>query len=350
MSPTMMFVVAVSLFAAQTSSASVVDASLAMPLCPDGQFLDSKQECRVCSSCPPDLIIRGPCGPYTDTQCRPFIMFDDFHQASKQMAGRGFGDDYGLTEEGTLERGEDGEGRGADEGLGTPDGAPRSGSAAGDSGDHKFRKHSRIHPFHGRQHPALTRGGSEHPDVFTDLSRHNDARKAQGVASSAGSGAASRQGNDHVPSVQNPDEAENQWKVLALALIVVLCVVCVFLIVFVFVVCYLRSSKSHLKQVLYSADQSPQRPGPHSRPTCVSLRYVPVPTHAQGAGRPGTSGGSGMTMGTTPPCGKRSAVDSSYMFSDEYDAEHSGQTASTTKSSDYVYFKTPLSSYDVCDV
>ena len=43
-------------------------------------------------------------------------------------------------------------------------------------------------------------------------------------------------------------------------------------------------------------------------------------------------------------------VDSSYLYSDEYDADNSGQTISTTKSSDYVYFKSPHNGNTIYDV
>ena len=72
-----------------------------------------------------------------------------------------------------------------------------------------------------------------------------------------------------------------------------------------------------------------------------SLRYVPVLTHAQA--RAGSSGGAM----SAPPCGM---VDSSYLYSDEYDADNSGQTISTTKSSDYVYFKSPHNGNTIYDV
>jgi hypothetical protein len=101
--------------------------------------------------------------------------------------------------------------------------------------------------------------------------------------------------------------------------------------------------------LLVVAEQGAQRssvPGgtaSSTRTPCPSLRYVPVMTHAQ---RSGTSGGSGRAHG-----GQRSTTTD--MVYDDYDTENSsGQTgvSTTTKNSDYVYFKTPLSSYDVCDV
>ena len=50
--------------------------------CPAGQFLPPDSllnECRRCSSCPDNEIIRKPCSEERDTECGPFYEFRDFN-------------------------------------------------------------------------------------------------------------------------------------------------------------------------------------------------------------------------------------------------------------------------------
>ena len=50
--------------------------------CPAGQFLPEKSllnECRKCSSCPDNEIIRRPCSEDRDTECGPFYEFRNFN-------------------------------------------------------------------------------------------------------------------------------------------------------------------------------------------------------------------------------------------------------------------------------
>ncbi|KAL8580102.1 hypothetical protein ACOMHN_051270 [Nucella lapillus] len=296
--------------------------------CPDGHYRDRRSsshghECRACSTCPVNQIIRRPCLEDSDTLCGPFSEFSEFNQAGRGMWGPpGVGDDddppLDDAEEGAPGERRPGDTRVSDDNRSKTvyDGFSTRGGGGGggdpDQPHHPKHKHPHPHPHHkdakwplkGQAQPeveALPGGGRMNTNTSPDWK----------VGSRSGPG-----GRPEAPSLQDPQEGENQWKVLALALTVVLCVICIFLIVFVFVICYMRSRRAHLKQVLYSS--APSR----------NFRW---------------------SHGAAPPDFTQK-LDSSYLYSEEYDADNSGQTISTTKSSDYVYFKSPQNSNDVVDV
>lgn len=79
---------------------------------------------------------------------------------------------------------------------------------------------------------------------------------------------------------------------------------------------------------------------PTGRSVPVSNHYIPVLTQASPSGRDAQRSG---------PTSSRDVLEPSYVYSDDYDADHSGQTVSTTKSSDYVYFKSPQNG-NFCEV
>ncbi|XP_076450795.1 uncharacterized protein LOC143286846 [Babylonia areolata] len=298
--------------------------------CPDGQFRQPHSaRCQACSTCPVNQIIRRPCRQDSNTLCGPFSEFHEFHQAPRPSLEVGDlplpGDEEGV-----------GMGVGVADTRGTSDNRSKKVSDRGDvvREGGQLAKQQRGNGPKGQQ-GQQQKGDKAPPRTSAHLGR----------AGRTGVGERTPPGKSlpEAPSLQDPGDGQ-QWKVLSLALIVVLCVVCIFLIVFVFVICYMRSRRAHLKQVLYSGDKGagPRTPAGH-RP-CQAMHYVPVLTHAQAA-RAATSAGGGAVAAT--PGG---LVDSSYLYSEEYDADNSGQTISTTKSSDYVYFKSPHNGNHVYDV
>ncbi|KAK7099307.1 uncharacterized protein [Littorina saxatilis] len=338
---------------AVTLTAVMTLCTASLSRCPENYYMTSDSDaCRPCSTCPKNQIIRRPCTKDSNTLCGPFVEFHEFHQAPRPSLDVG---DLPSPDEGggggggvLLGVGGDGMGWGGDSDsnrskkikdlLESLDKEPTS-----EHHNHNSKKHGPHHNHHHKGgHPGAGRGKGEnqlgkdpegydeHVEVYPDVSGSRNPSSFPGYHNGVAS--RPRQQDKQVPSLTSPDDGENQWKVLALALIVVLCVVCVFLIVFVFVVCYMRSRRAHMKKVLYSAGNSPMARSTARSTAFNANSYVPVFTHAQG--RAGTSGGAM----SAPPCGM---VDSSYLYSEEYDADHSGQTISTTKSSDYVYFKTP---------
>ena len=200
--------------------------------CPEGRYMDRfTHTCRTCSTCPVNQIIRRPCSQDSNTLCGPFSEFHEFHQAPRPSLGVG---DLPLPDEGYA--GTDGRGSDSNRSKKFPDGL--------------FDDMDDDGPQRGGEDPR------ESPHVDIEVYPAVGGSSAAVAGKEASTWPTPCRQDSQIPSLREDTGAgENQWKVLGLALIVVLCVVCVFLIVFVFVVCYLRSRRAHLKQVLYSAGE-----------------------------------------------------------------------------------------------
>lgn len=281
--------------------------------CPQGQFFsEARDECQTCATCPTNFIIRKPCSEKDDTMCGPFTEFNGYHQAHRTP----------LEDLPVEEIGDEGWGVGMGVGLGADSNrSKKKQEEYFDNLDELFVDSKEPQEEADAELPAHGKSGSPDEKKRGKHVSHTGPR-SHPPSSRPGPPSRPRYQDNQGPSLQNPDGGESQWKVLALALIVVLCVVCIFLIGFIFSVCYLRSRKAHLRKVVYSADLSPS-----GRALPTSHRYVPVLTQSPA---PGSS--------LRAPA---ASLDPNFLYSEDYDADHSGQTVSTTKSSDYVYFKSP---------
>nr|KAG5702892.1 hypothetical protein BaRGS_034665 [Batillaria attramentaria] len=201
--------------------------------CPAGTFYNTeREECQTCATCPTNQIISKPCSERRDTICGPFNDFHGFHPAPRERLG-----DLPVPDEAADGGGKVNDGLDVNRSKKLPDNDEDVDEVFMDSRTDDDVD-SEVPDPDGDASKGQKRGGKvdEDPDSATLIPasrpRHQD---------------------DEGPSMHNRDGAECQWKVLALALIVVLCVVCVFLIIFVFAVCYLRTRRAHLQKVLYSA-------------------------------------------------------------------------------------------------
>ena len=183
--------------------------------CSEGYFLDSSLQCQKCRECPTGMIVRLPCTASNDTQCFIFTYSPVSGQGTRQL---------NITV------------------------AVNGGKVLDtNQNDRPSQPDSEI--------------GILHKDKVNlkETKESRDGKIDHGITGSrkfVASGSGSSSGSDVIPSVQDPSEEKEQWKILALALIVVLCIVCLFLIIFVAVICVIKSSRSHLKQVLYSAGKT----------------------------------------------------------------------------------------------
>ncbi|XP_076471473.1 uncharacterized protein LOC143301227 [Babylonia areolata] len=292
--------------------------------CPDGQFFNPDAgSCLACGSCPKNQIIRVPCSQHSDTVCGPFFEFYKFHQAPRptlDIENLDFLEEEEEDEEGGRWRygvahPDHDVHEGVTDGAGQPRGKPppREQSAAQDRGD-----------------------GAD----VRDAEEPEPSRAGKGGADQAEGGAAGDRGGQKRPSLQTPaGEEENQWKVLALALIIVLCVVCIVLIGFISVICYLRASRPTGKSAHFGATASGSHTGTAQHRTAL-LRYAPVPACAQAH-----------TTSTTSGPGERSDSPTATSSSGQTRrGDSDGALQTTTSSSEYVYFRSPQNGNDAVDV
>ncbi|XP_046573704.1 uncharacterized protein LOC124281777 [Haliotis rubra] len=261
--------------------------------CPNGQFLDMQLDvCKNCSTCPKNQIIRKPCHSHGDTMCGPFREFIDFNQRP---------DEGGLV----------------DEEHAHPD-------------HHKHGKHHKGHHQGKKNHHKSTDPTSELSIVSIDDT--TDPAKSQGSILDLTSAVSS---------------SEHQWKTLAMALIGILCIVSVSLVLFVFAACYIRSKRQALeKEMIYDPEMM----------ECQSA-YVQVQPYEPARDRLKSKSNiravrefqqNAYDSGSDDSCGNPHPPSSQLLgqliigpIVDDYDADNSGQTITTTKSSDYVYFNSP---------
>ena len=226
------------------TAAATCSASLSP--CAHGRFFSSDtQTCRTCSPCPRNQIIRRPCGHHSDTLCGPFSEFFRFHQAPRlrlQVA------DLPLPEEGGGRAGGGRRGgQGHERDIHGDSRLPEQTRGVWQDRSPKKKTQGQRH----REHDVIREGVEV--KVVPDVSRPWTGQDRGGEERSrvAGDGGRRQQQDpgprlqqDPGPRLHSPDGDESGWKVLALALIIVLCVVCVVLISFISVLCYLRSRRA----------------------------------------------------------------------------------------------------------
>ncbi|KAL8614186.1 hypothetical protein ACOMHN_026403 [Nucella lapillus] len=204
--------------------------------CLEGQFFSIRaQSCLACALCPKNQIIRVPCSHHSDTICGPFFEFFEFHQAPRPTLGVD-GSDF-VEDEGNR--------RPFDLDPSHPARDSISGPAQEDGQS-------------GQKHPAPGHSGRHSPPRAADAGQDGkdsgdltSSDSGEGVKAEDG-GSPSAEGGQHMPRIQAPGDEGRQWKVLALALIIVLSVICIVLILFIFIVCYFRAQRSHGKTAFWS--------------------------------------------------------------------------------------------------
>lgn len=213
-----------------------------VPACPGGHYLSrAHRECRKCDACPPNEIIRKPCSEDSNTMCRPFFEFHQFHQAPRPSVD--------LQDLPFSHDDDDSEGA-SEDGIDWPDGAAFDYLSNLD--DESSRHSNNAREKHGKgQH----RHSGRHKGKTTETGHPVGDAVSSRVQGSGHSECGGETGGQ-APSVHNTETCDSYWKITSLCLIGVLGIVCVFLIVFIFVVCHLQNRRGYLKKVLYSVGES----------------------------------------------------------------------------------------------
>ncbi|XP_064617442.1 uncharacterized protein LOC135481706, partial [Liolophura sinensis] len=168
------------------------DFNNAVSSCPSGKYYDLKlKECRKCSFCPVNEIVRRPCHKHRDTVCGPFTEFERFNQAPSEEKGN------------------------------TGEAASRNAIT------------NKINKAEGFKAVDETKQ-EENKDVYETV-----LKEKSGKSQSQEPGLASV-----------TTDADEQWRLLALVLIGVLSVVSLLLVIFVFIACYMLKRKRMMEKTI----------------------------------------------------------------------------------------------------
>lgn len=164
----------------------------AVSSCPSGKYYDLKlKECRRCSSCPLNEIVRHPCHKLRDTVCGAFEEFKMFNQAP------------------------------SDEKENKVEAASKNAIT------------NKINKAEGFKAVEETKQ-EENKDVYKTVSKEK-----------------SRMSLSQQPGLASvTTDADEQWRLLALVLIGVLSVVSLLLVIFVFIACYLLKRKRVMEKTV----------------------------------------------------------------------------------------------------